>query len=207
MLEYEIRLLPDDECILFVRGENPIRDKKWFPWEHQEYENARKCGAYLPDRETDDAELENENCQFISDSSLEYLKMQESQSDGVHIYGMDAYEFMMMDMDVVMGKVHTVADEQEKSALIRPDMIRKAIEVEAVRSTEEQRRQYEREFSEMSLLDIFSSGQISRTRREVMQELIQAGAEEETIKSIIRPELTEAEVQEKKRAWMEMWGR
>ena len=31
MLEYEIRLLPDDECILFVRGENPIRDKKWFP--------------------------------------------------------------------------------------------------------------------------------------------------------------------------------
>ena len=31
MLEYEIRLLPDDGCILFVRGENPIRDKKWFP--------------------------------------------------------------------------------------------------------------------------------------------------------------------------------
>lgn len=56
----------------------------------------------------------------------------------------------------------------------------------------------------MSLLDIFSSGQISRTRREVIQELIQAGAEEETIKSVIRPELTEAEVQEKKRAWMEM---
>lgn len=28
MLESEIRLLSDDECILFVRGENPIRDKK-----------------------------------------------------------------------------------------------------------------------------------------------------------------------------------
>ena len=35
MLEYELRLLPDDECIIFVRGENPIRDKKWFPWEHE----------------------------------------------------------------------------------------------------------------------------------------------------------------------------
>ena len=34
--------------------------------------------------------------------------------------------------------------------------------------------------------------------------LILAGAEDETIKSIIRPELTEAEVQEKKKAWMEM---
>lgn len=114
---------------------------------------------------------------------------------------------MMMDMDVVMRKVHTVADEQEKSALIRPDMIRKAIEVEAKRSSEEQRKQFEKEFSEMSLLDIFSSGQISRTRREVIRELIQAGAEEETIKSVIRSELTEAEVQEKKKAWMEMWGK
>lgn len=104
-----------------------------------------------------------------------------------------------------MGKVHTVADEQEKSALIRPDMIRKAIEVEAKWSSEEQRKQFEKEFSEMSLLDIFSSGQISRTRREVIRELIQAGAEEETIKSVIRSELSEAEIQEKKKAWMEMW--
>ena len=48
MLEYEIRLLPDDECIIFVRGENPIRDKKWFPWEHEEYLEARKCGAFVP---------------------------------------------------------------------------------------------------------------------------------------------------------------
>lgn len=153
------------------------------------------------------AELENENCQFISNSSLEYFKKQEDKQEGIHIYGMDAYEFMMMDMDAVMGKVHTVADEQEKSVLIRPDMIRKAIEVEAKRSSEEQRKQFEREFASMSLLDVFSSGQISRTRREVIRELIQTGAEEETIKSIIRPELTEAEVQEKKRAWMEMWGR
>lgn len=78
MLEYEIRLLPEDECILFVRGENPIRDNKWFPWEHQEYETARRCGAYLPDREEENAEPDNENCQFISGSSLEYLKKREA---------------------------------------------------------------------------------------------------------------------------------
>lgn len=134
---------------------------------------------------------------------MEYLKKQEDKNEGIHICGMDAYEFMMMDMDAVMGKVHTVADEQEKSALLRPDMIRKAIEVEEKRNSEEQREQFERDFPEMSLLDIFSSRQISRTRREV----IQAGAEDETIKSIICPELTEAESQEKKRAWLEMQGK
>ena len=66
MLEYEIRLLPDDEYSVCPGWENPIRDKRWFPWEHQEYKNARKYVAYLPDRETRDAEPENENCQFIS---------------------------------------------------------------------------------------------------------------------------------------------
>lgn len=69
-------------------------------------------------------------------------------------------------------------------------MIRKAIEVEAKRSAEERQKQFERNFPGMSLLDIFSSGQISGTRREIVRELVQAGAEDETIKSIIRPELT-----------------
>ena len=46
VLEYELRLLPDDECIIFVRGENSIRDKKWFPWEHEQYLEARKCGIF-----------------------------------------------------------------------------------------------------------------------------------------------------------------
>ncbi|MFR1028094.1 MAG: hypothetical protein ACLSD6_02060 [Clostridium sp.] len=30
VLEYELRLLPDDECIICVCGENPIRDKSGF---------------------------------------------------------------------------------------------------------------------------------------------------------------------------------
>lgn len=160
----------------------------------------------MADREAGDLQSENENCQFINDSSLEYLKKQEGRGESVHIYGMDAFEFMMMDMDAVMRKVHTVAGEQEKPALIRLDMIRMAVEADARRGEEERRKQFERDFPEMSLLDIFSSGQLSRTRREVIRELIQANVEEKTIKNIIFPKLTEAEVQEKKRAWMEMWG-
>lgn len=204
MLEYEIRLLPDDECILFVRGENPIRDKKWFPWEHQEYETARKYGEYMAERQAGDLLLENENCQFINDSSLEYLKKQEGRGESVHIYGMDAFEFMMMDMDAVMRKVHTVVGEQEKFTLIHPSMIRMAVEADARRGMEERRKQFGRDFPKMSLLDIFSSGVISDVRRKVVQELIGTGADDEVIKSIIRPDLNEGEVQEKKKAWIEM---
>lgn len=117
---------------------------------------------------------------------------------------MDAFEFMMMDMDAVMRKVHTVAGEQEKSALIQPSMIRMVVEADARREMEERRKQFERDFSKMSLLDIFSSGVISDVRRKVVQELIWAGADDETIKSIICPDFNEEEVLEKKKAWMEM---
>ena len=81
MLEYEIRLLPDDECIIFVRGENPIRDKKWFPWEHEEYLEARKCGAFVPAEQKRMQEKQMEECQFVGDASLAYLKKQKDKID------------------------------------------------------------------------------------------------------------------------------
>lgn len=64
-MEYELRLLPDDECIIFVRGENPIRDKKWFPWEHEEYLEARKCGVFNPSAQKKEQERQMEQCQFV----------------------------------------------------------------------------------------------------------------------------------------------
>ena len=81
MLEYAIRLLPDDECIIFVRGENPIRDKKWFPWEHEEYLEARKCGAFVPAEQKRMQEKQMEECQFVGDASLVNLKKQKDKVD------------------------------------------------------------------------------------------------------------------------------
>lgn len=74
MLEYELRLLPDDECIIFVRGENPIRDKKWFPWEHEAYLEARKCGVFVPAVQKEKQKQQMEECDFIAKESLKYLK-------------------------------------------------------------------------------------------------------------------------------------
>ena len=44
----------------------------------------------------------------------------------------------------------------------------------------------------------------SETRRKVIRELLQAGAEEDVIKSIIRPEIEEGQVLQKKGMWLEM---
>ena len=48
---------------------------------------------------------------------------------------------------------------------------------------------------------------MSETRRKVICELLQAGAEEGVIKSIIRPEIEEGQVMQKKKMWLEMKGK
>ena len=47
----------------------------------------------------------------------------------------------------------------------------------------------------------------ARIKTKVIRELLQAGAEEEVIKSIIRPEIEEGQVLQKKKMWLEMKGK
>lgn len=56
----------------------------------------------------------------------------------------------------------------------------------------------------MNLLDVFSSGMISMQWQRVIKELVREEVDENVIKSIIRPELSEMQVHEKKKAWLEM---
>ena len=104
MLEYELRLLPDDECIIFVRGENPIRDKKWFPWEHEQYLKARKCGTFNPKEQQEKQEKPMEECEFLGEESLNYLKLQKDKNENIRLYELDAFSFMMMDLDEMEKK-------------------------------------------------------------------------------------------------------
>ena len=206
MLEYEIRLLPDDECIIFVRGENPIRDKKWFPWEHEEYLEARKCGAFVPAEQKEIQEKQMEECQFVGDASLAYLKKQKDKSENIQIYGMDVFEFMMMDLDGMGRKIHSAPDEKEKKTglTITADMIQTAIKLEKRQDEEEQKIRYIENFGKMSLLDIYSSNMMGSIRRGVIKELLHAGASEEIVKDIVHPEFSDDQVIQKKKMWMEM---
>ena len=57
------------------------------------------------------------------------------------------------------------------------------------------------------MLDIYSSKRIGEVRRNVVRDLLQGQAEEDVIKSIIRPEFDEGQVLQKKAMWMEMKGK
>ncbi len=215
MLEYEIRLLPDDECILFVRGEKPIRDKKWFPWEHEEHANAKAAGEFNPSILQVKAEQESSSCQFMGNKSYEYVKKQIDKNDNIKIHNVDAYEFMMMDLDKVMGQPHGIETNdrtiEEKSnsteILIKLELIHSVMAMDTTRRENEKRKDILQDYDNLSLLDIYSSGVLSNVRKNVIRELIQLGADEGEIKSIVSLELSEQEVQEKKNVRMIMHGK
>jgi type IV secretion system protein VirD4 len=210
MLEYELRLLPDDECIIFVRGENPIRDKKWFPWEHEEYLEARKCGAFRPSAQKEAQAKQMEQCQFLSAESVEYLKKQQDKNENIQMYEMDAYAFMMMDLDGLEKKIHSIPNDKKRQGeeiTITAGMIESALAMEKKQREEEKNAWFVENFDRLTLLDIYASDRIGEVRRNVIRDLLQAEAEEEVIKSIIRPELEEGQVLQKKAMWLEMKGR
>ena len=76
--------------------------------------------------------------------------------------------------------------------------------MEKRREEEERQTWYREKFAEMSLLDIYSSDMIGSIRRNIVRELLHAGAREEVIKSIIDPAFSEDQVIQKKTMWLEM---
>ena len=152
-------------------------------------------------------EKQMEECQFVGDASLAYLKKQKDKSENIQIYGMDAFVFMTMDLDEMEKKIHPVPDGKKVAPIITADTIQTAIEVEKQRDDEERKTRYLENFGQMSLLDIYSSDMTGSIRRGVIKELLHAGASDEVIKDIVHPEFAEDQVIQKKKMWIEMRGK
>lgn len=195
MMEYELRLLPEDECILFVRGEEPLRDKKWFPWEHEEYEQARAYGIYV---KPDQMDPEQEQCRFLTEEALEYQKKMAEKDKHIKIYEIDPLEFMQMDLDRL--------SEEEDDFVPAPDVERLA-ELQRKEREEEEReemRVFIEHYDILPLLDIFASGYLNDTRMQTVKDLIKRKASDDEIKSIVHPLLSDEEVLKKKKAFFAM---
>ena len=91
----------------------PIRDKKWFPWEHEQYLEARKCGAFNPKEQKEKQEKPMEECEFLGEESLNYLKLQKDKNENIRLYEPDAFSFMMMDLDEMAKKIHSTPNDKK----------------------------------------------------------------------------------------------
>ena len=106
-------------------------------------------------------------------------------------------------------KIHSTPHDKKGYAgepIITAGMIQSALHAEKEREEAERKAWFVENFDSLTLLDIYASEWISETRRNVIRDLLQAEAPEEVIKSIIRPEIEEGQVLQKKKMWMEMRG-
>lgn len=196
MMEYEVRLLPDDECILFVRGEEPIRDKKWFPWEHEIYNQALSYGKYeVPEHR----ETEEDSIRLLNSESMEYYKKMSEKDSSIRYYTIDALEFMSMDLDRLAAES---ADTGKVNLSL--ERMQELYDKEQETKRKEEQRLFRESYDQLPLLDIFASDQLDETRRTVVKELKKLQVPEEVIKNIIHPLLNEEEMFRKKEAYMVM---
>ncbi len=222
MNEYEVRLLPNDECILFVRGEEPLRDKKWHPWEHEEYKDARAYVKAVRSNEdealmTDDVSVSEEDAvnnneadfTFINEEALKYMKKQAKAGQNIKIERIDAFDFMMLDLDRLNSlEEGDGVSEREKHTESLMDIVRlQELSKEEEEARDEQRKQeFLARYDEQDLFSVYASEFISDSRRQVIKELSQGNnkADDRTILKIVDPRRSEEEMMEKKRIWEEM---
>ena len=210
MNEYEVRLLKNDECILFVRGEEPMRDKKWLPWEHEEYRLARECVEDLKSFIDVDDSL---GCDFINEKSLEYLRKRKENGENVQIEEMDVWDFMMMDLDSIYSDCKDEkTSDFENGYEIESDVFVDTIKLKKMQEKEERDR-YKKEkslffemYDELDLYSVYMSKFMTDARREVIKKLSKKGCEDEVILKIVDPRGSEEEMELKKKVWVEMKG-
>ena len=146
----------------------------------------------------------------LVEESLNYLKLQKDKNENISLYELDAFSYMMMDLDEMEKKIHSTPNDkkgQVGETTISAGMIQSALHAEKEREEMEWKVWFVKNFDSLTLLDIYASEWISETRRNVIRNLLQAEAPEEVIKSIIHPEIGEGQVLQKKKMWMEMAGR
>lgn len=186
----QVRMLPNDKCIILVRGEKPLIDNKWFIFEKSINKIAKKYGNYIP------KPLNNADTFVVTDDNLQYLHEVNEKEGNVFFYdNLNPLTFLKMDFE-------QMADESEEVDLYKLINEMSMDEAEKIAREEEQyTRQRElddfvNEFYNMTLYEIFASDMMEDERKQAIIKLERIGIDEEKIKNEVSPEIPLEEMTE-----------
>ena len=109
-----------------------------------------------------------EECEFLGEESLNYLKLQKDKNENIRLYELDAFSFMMMDLDEMEKKIHSTPNDKKGKAgepTITAGMIQSALHAEKEREEAERKAWFVENFDSLTLLDIYASEWIGEIRR------------------------------------------
>ncbi len=193
----EIRLLPNEKCIIFVRGEKPLIDFKWNPLKKSIYKTAINAGEYVYDPETELKGKDNEIFECINDKQMDYYTKLSKKSDSILIYDdLDPVTLLEME-DKEIEHILSVNGEDEIEKILN-SLSSERLEEIAQKETEQMESEEFNEFlmsySMMSLLDIIKSPLVEEQRKECIKKLKKLGLDDETIKDEVSMDIPLGEV-------------
>ena len=191
----EMRLLPNDKEIIFVRGEKPLIDRKWHPWEQKIHSIARDCGDYEFSEE--DIKVEEESL-LLNDEQLEYYERKSKLDPNIRIHDdVDLATFLSVDFDE-FEQDDELSDDTINDLLT----ILSETDVEKIEREEaEKKRQIEvanfmQHYDECALVDIYTSDLCEDERKDLIMEYRKLNVPEEDIKRAVAFDIPVKKVKE-----------
>lgn len=190
----EMRLLPNEQCIVFVRGEKPLMDKKWYPWKKRIYKEAKGEGQYTYSAGNADSAFEDDVV-CVNDMQMEYYRKTAEKNSNIMFYDdLNPVAFMKMDIDSLSSHELSIDSVEELLNQVSEETLLKIKNEEAEQAMQAEIIEFMNNYDRMSLLDIFKSPLIEDERKQCMKELSKLGLSEEVIKDEIALDIPLSEV-------------
>lgn len=190
----EMRLLPNDKEIILVRGEKPLIDRKWHPWEHKIHSVARDCGDYQFE--------ENNNSQeesiILNEEQMAYYERKCKTDHSVIIHDdIDLISFLSFDVDEIPDDDELTDDELKElvDKLSETDLERIERE-EAEKERQKDVKSLMDNYDDLSLMEIYSSPLCEEERKNCIVDYRKLGVNEEVIKREVSFDIPIKQVQE-----------
>ena len=189
-----MRLLPNEQCIIFVRGEKPLIDKKWSPWEKKIYKEAKAEGEYIYDPEGTYS-IFDESVIGVSDKQFVHYKKAAEKNGNIFFYeNINPVAFMSLDIDSLSSEEMSIENIQDMINQVSDEKLLEIENEEAEKAWAAEMTEFINNYDMMSLLDIFKSPLIEDERKQCMKELSKLGLDDETIKDEISIDIPLSEV-------------
>ena len=193
MTQDEIRKMPKDKCLLFLKGEDVIYDDKYAIFQTPDFLHSEELGEYHHIIKTP----ASKHIEILDKESIEHYKKESEAGENIKTYTLDLEAFLQFNFESVDQDM----DIEDIQALMKTDEVQEKIN--AMESTVEEIPSDIPEIGnwmELSVMDLLANDLLTPVQKKNLMEGLQEGIDEETIKNIIRPEFTEEQMAELRKA-------
>lgn len=184
----EIRLLPNNKEIVFVRGERALMDFKWYPWKHKINSYAMSYGSFEPVKYMELIRKQREDSNnyyeliFDNKKKIDYYLAQKESGKVVETT-VNIQSFLNYDFDEDNDK--TIEDDINELIKLSDEEIENIISEEEFIENKRTTREKKNLFKNMDLIGLYASDILDARRKEILKSLYKLDYSPEQIKDII----------------------